>query len=203
MASHDTIEASLLSVLRWVRETLDLTQAEMASVLGCGEPTVRAIETGRLKFSRKFAARLAAQTGLDVERLMRNELGDPPPSPADVRNAFIQAQKGDGARADFSPGGRVSEILPHALLLRAFVLQGLIADELGPAGCLHTGFYDALQKMNAKLLWKIPNSKTRHRVFQRSRDMGDEEIIEYAKRAMEAAKEVAAAVRSSTKKKQP
>ena len=196
-------------VLRWVRETLDLTQAEMASVLGAGEPTVRAIESGRLKFSVKFAARLAAQTGLDVERLMRNELGDPPPSPADVRMYFNQAQKGDAGRlagasgGAFSPGGRVSEILPHALLLRAFVLQGLIADELGPAGCLHTGFYDALQKTNAKLLWKIPNSKTRHRVFQRSSDMGNEEIIDYTKRAMEALKEVAPAVRGSTKKKQP
>ena len=109
---------------------------------------------------------------------------------------------GEGRRKSgpFALGGRISEILPHALLLRAFVLQGLIADELGPAGCLHTGFYEALQKMNAKLLWKIPNSKTRHRVFQRSSDMGNEEMIEYAKRAVEALKEVAAAARSGTKK---
>ena len=173
------------ALLRWVRETLDLTQREMGSVLGCGEPTIRAVESGRLKLSRKFATRLAAQTGLDAEQLMRNEFGDPQPSPADVRNAFIEAQ----ARADFSPGGRVAESLPLALLLRAFVLQGLIAAELGPDGCLHTGFYDSIQKMNAKLLWKIPNTKTRHRVFQRSRDMEDEEIREHVKRAMEALKE--------------
>jgi hypothetical protein len=95
---------------------------------------------------------------------------------------------------------RVSEILPPALLLWIFVLQTLIADELGPVGCLHTEFYDAIQKMNAKLLWKIPHSKTRHRVFQRSRDMGDEEIAECIKKAAEAHKEVTAAARSSTKK---
>ena len=187
-------------VLRWIRETLDLTQAELAGRIGAAEQTLRAIEAGRLKFSRKFAARLAEQTGLDTERLMRNELGDPPPSPADVRNAFLQAQKGDGTLADFSPGGRVSEILAHALIARGAFLAGLIADELGPVGCLHTGFYDALQKMNAKLLWKIPNSKTRNRVFQRSRDTKDEEIAEYFEKAAEALKEVAAAVRSSTKK---
>ena len=188
-------------VLRWIRETLDLTQAELAGRIGAAEQTLRAIEAGRLKFSRKFATRLAEQTGLDVERLMRNELGNPPPSPADVRNAFLRAQKGDGTRADFSPGGRVAEDLPHALLSRTFVLQSLVAEELGPAGCLHTGFYDALQKMNAKLLWKIPNSKTRHRVFQRSRDMGDEEIAEYLKKTAEALNEVTAAARSNTKKR--
>jgi DNA-binding XRE family transcriptional regulator len=188
-------------VLRWIREILDLTQAELAGRIGAAEQTIRAIEAGRLKFSRKFATRLAAQTGFDVERLMRNELGNPPPSPAAVRNAFLQAQKGDGTRADFSPGGRVAEALPHALILRGAWLQGLIADELGPVGALHTGFCDALQKMNAKLLWKIPNTKTRHRVFQRSRDTGDEEIAEYFKRASEALKEVTAAARSSTKKR--
>ena len=95
----------------------------------------------------------------------------------------------------------MAEALPHALILRGAWLQGLIADELGPVGALHTGFYDALQKMNAKLLWKIPNTKTRHRVFQRSRDTGDEEIAEYFKRASEALKEVTAAARSSTKKR--
>ncbi len=188
-------------VLRWVRETLDLTQTEMAGVLGCGEPTIRAIENVRREFSRKYAVRLAAQTGLDVERLVRNELGDPPPSPAAVRNAFIQAQKGDAADADFSPGGHVLESLPYALLLRTLVLQTLIAEELGPAGCLHTGFYDTLQKTNAKLLWKIPNTKTRQRVFQQFRDMGEEEIAERVHKAVEAAKEVTAAARSSTKKR--
>jgi DNA-binding XRE family transcriptional regulator len=187
--------------LKWVRETLDLTQAEMASVLGAAAPTIRAVESGRLKLSAKFAARLAAQTGLEEEQLMRNELGVPLPSPAAVRMRFIRAQKGD-AGGTFSPGGRVAELLPHALLLRSFVLQGLIADELGPAGCLHTGFYDALQKMNARLLGKIPNSKLRHRVFQCSRDMGNEEMLEYARRAAEAIKETTAAVRSRAKKKQ-
>ena len=185
--------------LRLVREMVDLTQSEMASVLGCGEPTVRAIEAGRLKLSAKFAARLAGQTGLDADQLMRNEL-DPLPSPAEVRKHFSQAQQRNG-RVDFSPGGRVSQNLPHALILRAAVLLGLIADELGPDGCLHTGFYDTLQKMTAKSLWKIPNSKTRHRVFQRSRDMGNEEIAEYVKRAAEALKVVTAAAHSSTKKR--
>ncbi len=151
------------NALRWVRETLDLSQSEMASRLGCTEATIRSIESGRRKFSRKFASRLAEQTGLDVGRLMRNEIEDA--SPADVRNAFLQAQKGEGTRADFSPGGRVSEILPHALLRQSFVLQELIVEELGPAGCLYTGFYDVLQKMNAKLLWKISNTKTRQRGF--------------------------------------
>ena len=40
-----------------------------------------------------------------------------------------------------------------------------------PEGCLHTGFYDMLQKANVKLLGRISNSKTRQRIFERSREI--------------------------------
>jgi DNA-binding XRE family transcriptional regulator len=181
--------------LRWVRETLDLTQAEMASVLGAGEQTVRAVESGRLKFSRKFATRLAEQTGLDAERLMQNEL-DPAPSPIEVRTHFSQAQKGDTAGADFSPGGRVSEILPRALILRAYVIQRLIVDELGYSGCHHTGFFDKLQKMNAKLLWSIPHARRRQKVFQHANDIlagGTGELVKFVASDLQGLREVTAA----------
>ena len=174
------------NALRWVRETLDLSQSEMASRLGCTEATIR---------FRKRPAEILPEIRIEARETNRPRRGS-----ADAKRTRRPAAVSRRREKCFPPGAKrrwePARTFPLADAYRRFsrmrsycarfVLQGLIADELGPAGCLHTGFYDALQKMNAKLLWKIPNSKTRHRVFQRSRDMGDEEIAEYFERAAEA-----------------
>ena len=187
-----------LYVLRWVREITYLTQRK-GHMLGARNrqyaPSKRPAEALR---EIRCQTRRANWPRCGMSYAKRTRRIAPPP--AEVRNYFIQAQKGDAAGADFSPGGRVSEILPPALLFRAFMLQSLVADEFGPAGCRHTGFYDALQKMNAKLLWNIRNTKTRQRIFQGSRDMVDEDIADQMISSAEDLKEVTAAVRSSTKK---
>lgn len=189
-----------MTPLKWTREALDLTQREIGNVLGASEPTVRAVESQRINLSPKFATRLAAQTGLDAKWLTQRNLGnDPLPSAAEVRTRFSEAKKG----SDFSPGGQVSEALAGALLLRAYVLQSLIVDELGYAGCHHTGYFDELQNMNVKLLGRIPNRRARQRIFQQSRDIidgGIEEITKHVEKELKKLQEITAAVRSSTKK---
>src|SRR5262245_16313702 len=189
-----------MTPLKWTREVLDLTQRELGNVLGASEPTVRAVESERINLSLKFATRLAAQTGLDAKWLMRRNTKDPLPSPAEVRTRFSEAKKGGG---DFSPGGQVSEALAGALLLRSFVLQSLIVDELGYAGCHHTGYFDEVQKMNVKLLGRIPNRRARQRIFQQSRDIidgGIEEITKHVEKELKKLQEITKAVRNSTKK---
>jgi transcriptional regulator with XRE-family HTH domain len=172
-------------VLRWVRETLDLTQAEMASALGCAEPTVRAVESGRLKLSPKFAQRLSTLTGIHVGKLASNNLGNPLPDPTEVRRHFTQSQKA----LDFSPTGPIAEKLPLTLALRFLVVQGLIAEEIGAEQYFHVGISDMVQKTIAKTLFRVPNSKLRHRIFERSREMSDKEIRAYAEKALAALQE--------------
>jgi DNA-binding XRE family transcriptional regulator len=186
------------NAVRWIRDTLDLSQRELGSAIGMAEQTVRSVEAGRLKLSRKFAGRLAALTGIDAGRLMRNDLGNPLPDQADVRSIFRVAS------GTFGPVGRIAQALPLALLLRAFFTQAYIAAELGELGCQHTGFNDEIAKGTVRQLGKIPNTRTRQRVFQQANDLlskGDlKEITALVEKSLAALKEVSDAARKSTKK---
>jgi hypothetical protein len=72
----------------------------------------------------------------------------------------------------------VTMALVQEELIRGLVLQLLIAEELGPEGCRHTGFNDALCKMSARVLGTLPKAKERFRLWQRCRDMTDAEVAE-------------------------
>jgi hypothetical protein len=153
--------------------------------------TIRAIEYGKLRLSPKFAQRLSALTGIHVGKLMRNNLGIPLPSAVEVRRKFAQAQ---------GIGSLPKNATVDALLLRAFITQSLVAEELGPEACLHCGFFDVVQKAMAKILWTVPTPKRRLRIFQRSREMSVEEMLEYIEKALDAFKQVSENARPSTKK---
>jgi transcriptional regulator with XRE-family HTH domain len=186
------------NAVRWIRDTLDLSQRELGSAIGMAEQTVRSVEAGRLKLSRKFAGRLAALTGIDADRLMRNDLGTPLPDQADVRSIFRVAS------GPYSPVGQIAQALPLVLLLRAFLIQAYIAAELGELGCQHTGFNDETQKGTIRQLGKIPNTRTRQRVFQQANDLlakGDpKEIKALMEKSLAALEQLRDAARKSTKK---
>ena len=79
-------------VVAWVRETLGLKQSELASLIGISPNTLQSIELGRLPLSERIAYRLSEQTGIRAKWLLDNELGDPPPDPAEMRRKYEKAQ---------------------------------------------------------------------------------------------------------------
>ncbi len=81
-----------LAVLRTV---IGLTQKEMASLLECSVPTVQAIELGKLRMSMKLAGLLFAQTSVDLDWLMNDDVSQPPTDYEDnpyTRATFEQTQ---------------------------------------------------------------------------------------------------------------
>jgi DNA-binding XRE family transcriptional regulator len=196
-----------MTPLRWIRETLDLTQRDMGSVLGASTQAIRAVEAKRLKLSPRFASRLSALTGLDMTWLMQRELaGDsnpPPHAAAEVRKIFSERQEhGTG----FAPGGELSENIGRALLFRSYIFQSLILTELGYAAAHHGGFFDEIQNANVKLLRRISNRRTRQRIHQQANDIidgGIEEILKYVTKEFQNLQNIADAVRQSTKQTYP
>ncbi len=154
--------------------------------MGASESTIRAIEGGRLPLSAKFAHRLSTQTGIRARWFLGNQLEDPSPDPIEVRKRFSEAQEGLPSAVERSeyiegnfPDGYMATLIPMAVLLRLLILQRLIARELGYSGCRHTGFFDMVVKMNLRLLGRVPNPRTRRRLFQESKDivgMGMEKV---------------------------
>ncbi len=68
--------------IRAVRRICGLTQAELADLLGCARLSIHAIESGRLKLSRKMAERISLHSGvrsftLAVFKMTRAEISDP------------------------------------------------------------------------------------------------------------------------------
>jgi transcriptional regulator with XRE-family HTH domain len=88
------------------REYLNLSQEQVASVLGVSRAAVSAIETGRRKVSSQELKRLAALFGTSVDRLLGAELEEDPTSVALFR-----------ATKDMSAGER-EQVLRFAEFLR-------------------------------------------------------------------------------------
>jgi DNA-binding XRE family transcriptional regulator len=63
--------------LAFLRKLLGLTQAEMASLVGCATVTIKAVELGKLKLSFKLAERISAKTGIHIHWLQNNDLKAP------------------------------------------------------------------------------------------------------------------------------
>jgi transcriptional regulator with XRE-family HTH domain len=62
-----------------LREELNLTQGELAKLIGRSEITIRAIETGHLALSPRLAEIIAGRTGVNRDWLLRNDLYEPMP----------------------------------------------------------------------------------------------------------------------------
>lgn len=142
-------------VLAYVRQAIGLTQAELGTLIGSAAPTIQAIELGKLPLSEDLAFRINEVTGVKAEWLLDNQLGDPPPSPSELREQFASAQAGDFA------GKHLTHFAPRMALVRTFRFLDQIADELGPEGCQFSGFYTQLRRMTVKLAECVHDKRLR------------------------------------------
>ena len=147
-------------VIAYVRQSLNLTQSELGALAGSSAPTIQALELGKLPLSEDLALRLNEATGVRSQWLLANDLGNPPPSPSELRKQFASAQAGDFA------GKRLARYAPTMALVRTLVLLNDIASELGPEGCWTSGFYGELRKMTARAAECIGDRKLRNRVMK-------------------------------------
>jgi DNA-binding XRE family transcriptional regulator len=61
-----------------IRDQLSLTQADLAKLVGCSLPTIKAVETGKLALSDGLASRISqALDFLDKDWLLKNDLNSP------------------------------------------------------------------------------------------------------------------------------
>ena len=67
---------------------LGLTQKKFADRLGLSFHTVQAIENRHLELSERTANLIAVRTGIKMRHLLRNEMPDPAPDPAELRERF-------------------------------------------------------------------------------------------------------------------
>lgn len=61
-----------------LRLLIGLGQKEMAEIVGCSTPTIRAVELGKLNLSEGLAFRISLATGVDAAWLLENDLTKPP-----------------------------------------------------------------------------------------------------------------------------
>jgi len=78
----------------WIREQLDMTQSDLANLIGASVHTIQSIELGRLTLSERFAYKIAEQTGVSPRWLRANKLKKPLPDPKQIREEFERAQAG-------------------------------------------------------------------------------------------------------------
>jgi transcriptional regulator with XRE-family HTH domain len=147
-------------VLAHVRQSIDLTQSELGTLIGASTSTIQAIELGKLPLSEDLALRLNEAIGVRAQWLLANDLDGPLPSPSELREQFVSAQAGEFA------GKRLAHRAPTMALVRSFVLLNDIASELGPEGCWVSGFYGELRKMTAKAAECIGDKRLRSRVMK-------------------------------------
>ena len=153
-------------VLAYLRESIGLTQSEVATLVGVVTETIKSIELQRLPLSEKIAFRLEQQTGTRAKWLLNNELGDPPPDPAVIARKFNETQA--------HPWGNtyIAHLLPRMLLFRSYVVAQAIANELGGPGTLqYTGFVDALIKLNEALQACLPDTQSRRKANQKAAEI--------------------------------
>ena len=68
----------------------------IAGLAGVVTETIKSIELQRLPLSEKIAFRLQQQTGIDAKWLLDNELGEPPPDRAQMRQTFMKHARAPG-----------------------------------------------------------------------------------------------------------
>ena len=116
-----------------LRAILEMTQPELAKLLGCSVPTIKAIEgnKGRLDLSRALAERAEYQTGVSIDWLLKNDASEQPTfansttqylkSHFEQRQAAIKQSKSDSNIQGHQAGWVLCKAVKTiaALLLRA------------------------------------------------------------------------------------
>jgi len=77
--------------IRALRRICGLTQAELADLLGCARLSIHAIESGRLKLSRKMAERIALHSGVSQHWLLDPKRKLPPFCEREPQRSFTLA----------------------------------------------------------------------------------------------------------------
>jgi transcriptional regulator with XRE-family HTH domain len=144
-------------LLATAREILQLSQTELGLLVGAAQRTIQAIELQVRPLSERLAHRLSEETGIPAKQLLANELA-PPLDPAAVRKQFAQAQR--------FKARHLVQRAPRMFLFRSYVVMRVIADELGYDGCRAIGFFDAVSKLEVKLLTAIPAKRLRGQLDQ-------------------------------------
>ena len=141
---------------------MELTQSDLARLIGSSQPTIQSIELGRLKLSERFAYKLAARLGVDAKWLLANNWEELP-APQTLQNAYRQASSTlDNTYSDLTQ-------LRHSLL-SSYLLMSAIVNELGWQGCNATGFFKILERAQFDLLGTLADKSVRNRVLQKFSD---------------------------------
>jgi transcriptional regulator with XRE-family HTH domain len=146
-------------VVAWLRKTLDLSQSEFASLINSSQPTIQAVELGRIPLSERFALAIESKTGTSAKWLLQNKL-HPLPDAEETREKYEHAKLG------WSRYAAVPYILPRMYLMRTYIGLRMIADELGYSGCKAAGYFARLDKTFSELLKAIADLPTRRRVYR-------------------------------------
>ena len=91
-------------VLAILRETLGMTQKDLADYVDCSESTLQAVERGpkRLKLSKTLAIKISLAAGVDVEWLLANDRSCPIKPSHEACRLYAEAR---GERTEeYSPG---------------------------------------------------------------------------------------------------
>ncbi len=87
------------STLPALRAALQITQQQLADLAECSIDTIRSLETGRRNLSQAMAIRIARETGVSVEWMLKGDPNSP------IKNisggAFNSSSKTDEGSADF------------------------------------------------------------------------------------------------------
>ena len=156
-----------------IREILKLNQLELSRLIGVSIFTVQSVETNRMRVSRRFAFRMAEETGVQAECFLTNQLGREL-DPVRIRKQFQEAQKGAWR------GIYKAQLLPLMIVLRLAYFQLKLAQKHGGYGaCRNSGFLDQALKGNLKLLNSIKNSKERQEFHDAVREQmkGKNEVV--------------------------
>jgi transcriptional regulator with XRE-family HTH domain len=71
-----------------LRKELNLTQAELATLVGCSPVTIKAVEIGKLALSEGLATRIALSAGTTVQWLLENDLNSPVPVGQSLKDQY-------------------------------------------------------------------------------------------------------------------
>src|ERR1700732_1848755 len=95
-------------ILRRVRETLGLSREKLASLLGSSAIYIKKIESGEAPMTKRFAMRVAQETGADFYQILDNDIwrapfdrdGNPitPGTPIDWNGKQLTSESRDAAR---------------------------------------------------------------------------------------------------------
>jgi transcriptional regulator with XRE-family HTH domain len=149
------------NAVQWTRETLGLSQLELAQLIGMSIFSIQSVETNRMRVSQRFACRMSEETGMDAQFLTNKLDPNHTPDPAVVRKQFERAQKG------MWRGIYKARLLPQMAVLRSAYFQIMLAQKHGGyAACQRSGFLDQLGRASLKLVDSLQDPKEQREFYK-------------------------------------